>query len=391
MIVQKTGSTMGRVVAVLMAAAALVTMLAGCASGPAGAQAPGAASAWTDGPAYYWQAVRGHLAVWWQARPIEQVRADPATRPELRDRLALAQKIRRFASVELGLPDNGSYTRYAELGRPHVVWNVKATPELSLEPRRWCFPVAGCVAYRGFYDRADAEAFADRLRANGDDVLVSGVSAYSTLGWMDDAVLSTFIHYPEADLAGLIFHELAHQRFYLKGDTRLNESFATAVEIIGVRRWLTHQAGQAAEAGSGARALRAWEARRERREQFLEVLSRARGELERIYRSEATPEAKRIAKRAAITALRTDGQALRARWGQGYGYDRWFEQDIGNAHLLAVALYTDWVPAFLKMAERQGDDLPGFYREVADLAELSARQRVERLTRMTSPNLQARQ
>jgi len=391
MSVQKMRSTMGRPIAALVAAAAVVTVLLACASSPAGPQASAASSVWTDGPAYYWQAVRGHLAVWWQARPIEQVMADPATPPEIRDRLALIQKIRRFASTELGLPDNGSYTRYAELARSHVVWNVKATPEFSLEPRRWCFPVAGCVAYRGFYDRADAEAFAARLRANGDDVLVSGVSAYSTLGWMDDAVLSTFIHYPEADLAGLIFHELVHQRFYLKDDTRLNESFATAVEIIGVRRWLTDQAGQASEKGSGAKSLQAWQARRERREQFIELLSRARGELERVYQSEATPEARRIAKRDAIATLRADWQALRARWGQGHGYDRWFEQDIGNAHLVSVALYTDWVPAFLKMAERHGHDLAGFYREVADLAELSAGQRGEFLAAITRPGLQARQ
>jgi predicted aminopeptidase len=333
------------------------------------------ARVWEDGPVYYAQAMRGHLALWWRARPLEAWINSPEADPALAERLRLAQSIRRFASDRLALPDNGSYTRYVDLGRSHVVWNVKAAPELSLEPRRWCFPVAGCVAYRGFYDRADAEAFAARLRAGGDDVVVAGVPAYSTLGWMDDPLLSSFIQYPEADLAGLVFHELAHQRVYLKGDTRFNESFASAVEILGVRLWLE----QRASATGDMSLLEAWQGRRERREQFLGILSRARERLDRLYRSGDEAAVLREGKREVIAALRKEWRDLRGRWGSGHGYDRWFEQDIGNAHLVSVALYSDLVPAFMAMAERHGGDLQLFYREVEALAREPESRRTARL------------
>ena len=333
------------------------------------------AQTWNDGPGYYAQAVRGHLTLWWRAQSVDSLIESADTDPKLRERLMLARDMRRFASEQLGLPDNGSYTRYVELGRPHVVWNVKATPELSLEPRLWCFPVAGCVAYRGFFERADAEAFAARLRADGDDVLVAGVPAYSTLGWTDDPLLSSFIHYSDADLAGLIFHELAHQRFYLKGDTLLNESFATSVEIIGVRRWLEHRTAGDSHGG----LLAAWQARRDRRAEFLGLLARTRERLDRLYRSGGEPEALRADKRVIIDTLRDDWLELRTRWGGGHGYDRWFEQDIGNAHLVSVALYTDLVPALLALAEQQGGDLRRFYLEVEALAREPEARRSARL------------
>lgn len=344
------------------------------------------AQTWGDGPGYYAQAVRGHLTLWWRAQPVDSLIDSASTDPKLRARLVLARDMRRFASQRLGLPHNGSYTRYVELGRPHVVWNVKATPELSLEPRRWCFPVAGCVAYRGFFDRAEAEAFAARLRAEGDDVLVVGVPAYSTLGWMDDPLLSSFIHYSEADLAGLIFHELAHQRVYLKGDTRFNESFASAVELIGVRLWLE----QRASATGDTALLAAWQARRERREVFLALLLATRERLDRLYRSRAEVSVLREGKRAIIADMRAGWRELRARWGGGHGYDRWFEQDIGNAHLVSVALYTDLVPAFMAMAERHGDDFDRFFREVEALARAPAANRTARLKAVQEKSLAQR-
>lgn len=376
---------MRRAVSRLALVASLVAGLTACALGvmPSAGAGSTDAQAWVDAPRYYWQAIRGHLSLWWRAKPVERVIDDPGADPRLVERLALAVEMRRFASEQLGLPDNRSYTQYVDLGRAHVVWNVKAAAEFSLEPRRWCFPVAGCVAYKGFYDRNEAEAFAARLRAQGDDVLVSGVPAYSTLGWMSDPLLNTFIHYPEPDLAGLIFHELAHQRLYLKGDTRFNESFATAVEIIGVQRWLEHRAARGMSDVEDMRMLTAWQARRERREQFIALLTRARERLEAIYEVEGADRVKRAGKQEAIAALRADWQALRARWGQGHGYDRWFDQDIGNAHLVSVALYTDWVPALLSMVDRQRGDLVGFYRDVEDLARLPSTERTERLIAMT--------
>jgi len=333
---------------------------------------------WENGPRYYGQAVRGHLSIWWRAQPVAALIESPDTDPKLRQRLLLAQEMRRFATENLALPDNGSYTRFVELGRPHVVWNVKAAGEFSLEPRLWCFPFAGCVAYRGFFDQAEAQAFAERLRAAGDNVQVSGVPAYSTLGWMADPLLSSFIQSPEPDLAGLIFHELAHQRVYLKGDTRFNESFATAVEIIGVERWLAARTEQA----GGTTVLAQWRARRERREQFIELLARARARLETLYRSGLDREALRAGKAREIAALRADWQGLRERWGQGHGYDRWFEQPIGNAHLVSVALYTDLVPAFLSLAAAHGDSLAAFYREVEALAAQPEPQRSARLEQL---------
>lgn len=348
----------------------LILSLVGCAQGSGSA---------AIGPGYYAQAIRGHLALWWRSEPVDRLIEAPSTDEALRQRLLRAQAIRRFASDALALPDNDSYTRYVELGRSHVVWNVKATPEFSFSPREWCFPVAGCVAYRGFFDLADAQAFASELRAAGDDVQVSGVPAYSTLGWMADPLLSSFIQYPEPDLAGLIFHELAHQRVYLKGDTRFNESFATAVELMGVERWLRAQA----DVASGVEALRQWHARRERREQFLELLARARGRLDAVYRSGLDPDAMRSGKIREIDALRAEWRGLRERWGEGYGYDRWFEQPIGNAHLVSVALYTELVPAFVSLAAAHGDDLAAFYRAVQALSALPAGQRAARLDELT--------
>jgi predicted aminopeptidase len=202
---------------------------------------------------FYWQGVAGGVDLLARARPIEEVIANSPD-GALRARLERVRSIRSFASRELALPDNGSYTRYAELNRAYVVWNVFAAPELSLEPGRWCFPVAGCVAYRGYFAEASARAEAARLAANGQDVHVSGVPAFSTLGWFDDPVLSTFAHWREGEIARLLFHELAHQVAYAKDDTSFNESFATAVEDEGLARWLIAQAGRPASFATSSRA-----------------------------------------------------------------------------------------------------------------------------------------
>ena len=323
-------------------------------------------------PAYLWQATRGHLSIWWSARPVDGVLADPATRPLLRDQLELARRIRRFAVTSLGLPDNGSFTRYAQLDRPHVVWNVQAAPELSLEPIRWCFPVAGCVAYRGYYRREEAEAFAEGLRAEGLDVQVAGVSAYSTLGWFDDLLLSTFIHQPEPDLAQLIFHELAHQVVWVPGDTRFNESFATAVELIGVERWLAHAAVDPAVHAD-------WLARRERRARVLALLAETAGRLRALYGSALPDEQKREGRRQAFSDLRAAFAALRAQSPEFSAWDRWFAQPLGNAHLMSVGLYHDLVPAFMAIYRQHQENLPRFYEAVRALGALAPDERAARL------------
>ncbi|MFM7568606.1 MAG: aminopeptidase [Betaproteobacteria bacterium] len=358
-----------------LAALALCALLfVGCEGGRSLASdaVPHAAPRSGYAPGYLWQSARGHVSIWWSARSIEAVLADPSTAASVKQQLDLARRIRRFASDLLGLPDNGSFTRYAQLDRPFVVWNVQAAPELSLDPVRWCFPVAGCVAYRGYYRREDAEAFADRLRAEGLDVQVAGVTAYSTLGWFDDLLLSTFISQPEPELAQLIFHELAHQVVWVPGDTRFNESFATAVELIGVERWL-----QSTHADPQVRA--AWLGRRERREQVIALLASASARLRSLYQSASSADDQRAGKARVMTDLRAEFAALRARHPTLAAWDRWFAQPLGNAHLMSVGLYHDLVPAFLALYRAQQQDLPRFYEAARALGSLAPDQRAARL------------
>lgn len=332
-----------------------------------------------DGPGYYWQTAVGHLDLMWRARPLPEVIADPATPEALRARLRRAQEIRAFASRELGLPDNRSYAAYADLGRPFVLWNVFATPELSLRLQQWCFPVAGCVSYRGYYDQGNAESFAGRLRAQGLEAHVGGVPAYSTLGWFDDPLLSTFVNQPETELARLIFHELAHQLLYVQHDTTFNESFATAVEEAGVERWLAARADPQLE--------RAYREQVRRRAEFVAMLRRAKDRLQALYASDTTDDAKRAGKAAAFAELRDEYARLRAGWGGFAGYDRFFAAGPSNPQLAAVGAYNDLLPAFRALLAREGGDLPRFYAAVRELAELPRGERDARLRALGAPDL----
>jgi predicted aminopeptidase len=330
-----------------------LSLLSGCA-------------AWNDGPGYYLQSIAGHLSVMSKARPIASVVDDPHTSPALRERLEDVIAIRAFASDDLDLPRNGSYTEYADVGRPFVVWSVFATPGLSVRLEQWCFPFVGCVAYRGYYDRDDAERFAQRLRDEGLDVVVRGVPAYSTLGWFDDPVLNTFIGHPEAEVARLIFHELSHQELYVKGDTTFNESFATTVEREGVRRWLD----AVEERTHDAKLRNEWELFDARRQQFLALLQRHRAALEALYASPVSDDAKRVGKREIFAGLKRDYDELKRSWGGFAGYDRFFAQSLTNAHLASVATYNDLVPAFRALLQREGGNLPAFYGAARRIGEL---------------------
>lgn len=321
---------------------------------------------------YYAQAVHGHLAMLSASKPVPAWLADPATPQPLKDRLALSQRIRDFAVSELDEPDNASYRRYADLQRPAAVWNVVAAPELSLTLKTWCYPLLGCVGYRGYFDRAAADAFAAPLKEEGLEVSVYGVPAYSTLGrlpggWFADPLLSTFINYPEGELARLIFHELAHQIAYAADDTEFNESFATAVERIGAERWLT-------ERGSpGARE--AYERYDARREDFRRLTLDYRGRFEALYASHDSDQAKRAGKIALLAGMRADYAAMKAsRWGGFSGYDGWFEH-ANNASLGVLAAYNGLVPDFERLFERVGRDFPRFYAEVKRLAALPKAER----------------
>lgn len=315
---------------------------------------------------YYLQSIDGQLQLNAARRPLAEVAADAATPEALKQKLVRAAAIREFASRELLLPDNGSYRSYADLKRPFVVWNVFAAEEFSLEPRRWCFPFAGCVGYRGYFSKEAAEAFAAGLRAEGLEVQVAGIPAYSTLGWFDDPLLNTFMHYPDHELARLIFHELAHQVVYVKGDAEFNESFAVAVELAGLQRWLA-QASNAEWREGAARA-------QERRRGFNALLREARESLSVLYRSRMAPAEMRERKAAIFTQLKRDYAALKQGWGGFAGYDAFFE-NINNAQLAAHSIYHALLPGMQRILAGRPDDLAAFYAEVKRLSEMPKAER----------------
>lgn len=315
---------------------------------------------------YLGQAASGHVHLLAAARPVKDAIADPTTPEALRKRLELTQRMRDFAVTVLKEPDNGSYRSYADLKRSAAVWNVVAAPELSLTLRTWCFPVVGCVGYRGYYDLASANAAAVPLKAEGLEVDVYEVPAYSTLGWMNwiggDPLLNTFVQWPEGELSRLIFHELAHQVAYAPGDTTFNESFATAVEHIGSQRWL--------EANASAE-VRERQALTESRRHDFQVLVRAwRAKLDALYRSELPDADKRARKAELYAGMRADYEALkRDRWHGYSGYDHWFAT-ANNAALGAQAAYDDQVGAFERLFAAEGGDFDRFYAEVRRIAAL---------------------
>ena len=335
---------------------ACVAALAGCSA--------------MDTADYYWQGASGQLEILSRAKPIGEV-INESSDAVLRQRLMRVQEIRAFAIRDLGLPDNGSYTRYSDLGRPFVVWNVFATPELSLKSKQWCFPIAGCVSYRGYFNEQDARDEAARLKSAGEDVWLSGVPAYSTLGYFDDPVLSTFVRWPETEVARMVFHELAHQVLYVKDDTQFNESFAATVEEEGVRRWLATQ---------GNPQLDAQFTRSERlRHVFRDLITDTRAELAAVYASDASEADKRERKAAAFAGMREGYERAKAGEPGLAGYDRWFAGVGGagpnNASISSVALYTGQVPAFKELLSQEGKDLGKFYSRVKMLAALPKQER----------------
>jgi predicted aminopeptidase len=319
---------------------------------------------------YYAQAAHGELSLLSSAKPIPDVLDDPQADDKLKGRLQTVQRIRAFAVSELALPDNGSYKTYADLHRAYVLWNVIATPELSLKAKEWCFPVAGCVSYRGYYSEADAGAFADGLRNEGYDVMVGGVPAYSTLGWFNDPVLSTFVNNADAELARMIFHELAHQTVYAQGDSQFNEAFATSVEESGLALWLDK---------NGDERLRQLYAGREKREtDFLALLLSTRKKLEVDYAGNAGDDEKRVRKAEIFAELQQEYQRVKASWGGYAGYDAWFSRPLNNANLALLATYHDYVPAFRALLQQSGS-YPKFYDAVRELAKLDIGERHRRL------------
>jgi predicted aminopeptidase len=339
---------------VLLAALALVT-LPGC------------------GTLYLAQAAGGQYHVLHARRPIDKVVADPSTPPDLRTRLLDVRDARDFAVTELHLPDNRSYRTYADIKRPFVVWNVVATPEFSVEPKHWCFPIAGCVAYRGYFKEKTARAFAAKLARQGFDVIVEGVPAYSTLGRFADPVLSSMMPYGDTELAGTIFHELAHQLLYVKDDSEFNEAFATTVEDVGLERWLTSRGHpdlirEFLEENANERA-------------FIDLFAGTRTQLAQLYASGIPPAQMREKKAAVFAQLTEQVRALQRQQGDRY-YESWLKEGLNNAHLASVATYYQCVPGFKRLLAEQDGDLVRFY---AAARALSKQPRATRHARLCQP------
>ncbi len=329
---------------------------------------------------YYGQAVSGQWYVLMHRQKIENILDDPATDPQLKNRLGEIAAIRRFAADQLQLPLDSQYSTYVDLGRPYIVWNVFAAPEFSVQPESWCYPVAGCVSYRGYFSETAARAFADDLRAEGFDVYVGGIAAYSTLGWFSDPVLNTILSRREHQLAALVFHELAHQVAYAPDDTEFNESFATAVEREGQRRWLQAQTDAATRReleDDSAHEL-------QRQEQFAALVQQAVADLDVLYRNGGAEADLRATKALRLQQLRADYAMLKTQW-QGYsGYNAWFAGDLNNAQLGTVATYNTLVPAFTALLAQQDGSLPAFYARAAELAELPFDERRQQLGMLES-------
>lgn len=326
---------------------------------------------------YYSQSVSGQLQILSQRRSLAQLITDPATDPQLQQQLRQVMEIRDFASRRLGLPDNKTFRSYTLLKRPYVVWNVIATPEFSLQPVQWCFLIVGCLPYRGYFHRAAAMKFAQGLKARGYDVQTGGVSAYSTLGWFDDPVLSTMLNRDITDTARIIFHELAHQHTYIKNDTDFNEAFADTVAQIGVRLWL--------ESNGRRQELARYDRDLIHEQEFSQLVLEYKTRLDGLYRSGLTADEKRKRKSAIFKQMTQDYFDMRRGWGTDHAYDNWFDAGLNNARLATVLTYRDLVPAFLALYTKSGRDLTRFYREVWELARCPASLRKQYLETGQAP------
>jgi len=320
---------------------------------------------------YYSQAIGGHFRLMRARQPIDKLLADQNLDAELRQQLETLVSARKYGVAELGLPDNDSYSSYAATGRRAVTFNVVAADEFSVQPRTWCFPVAGCVSYRGYFDEEDAKRYAAKLASEKADVTVGGASAYSTLGWFDDPILDTMLRGGDLRYVGTLFHELAHQVLYVKNDSNFNEAYATFVEQTGVRSWLI--------ARGEADRITAYEASQTRSAQFAQLLKQTREQLKSLYAEELTADNKRERKQAVFKEMRTRYDALKVSWNGYKGYDGWFARELNNARLVAVSTYRRYVPAFAAMFDEAGKDMLAFHELARSVGELDSEKRQTRM------------
>lgn len=331
-----------------------------------------------DTLSYFSQAASGQWQVLSARQPIEEVIASTTIAPEQKRKLTLVQDARQWAASELHLNTGDAYTDYVSLDRAYVVWNVIAAPEFSIAPMQWCFPIAGCVAYRGYFSEADALAYAEQLQAQGLETYVGGVEAYSTLGWFDDPVLSTFMRRSDAALVGLIFHELAHRTLYVQNDSTFNESFATVVEQEGLQRWLTLN-----------QQYTVWDQFQQQaryQEAFVHLILEFRESLATLYAGSLPNDKKKQEKQQLVLELKQRYQTLRDTQWQGYnGYDRWMNGPLNNAQLSTISTYHDYVPAFQTLLNRCNNALPCFYARSRDLAALEPDARKQAIDALKLP------
>jgi predicted aminopeptidase len=324
---------------------------------------------------YYGQVIKGQAEILSKRQPIADLLKNPETSEELKQKLLRVQKIRNFASQQMKLPGNGSFSSYADLQRKYVVWNVFATPKFSLDPVRWCFPVAGCLAYRGYFSEHAAEQFAKDLREQENDVYVAGIPAYSTLGWFSDPLLSTVIDWPEARLAGLVFHELAHELVYIKGDTEFNESFAAMIEMEGVRRWFVANARKHKNKNYLQDYLQSYLQDKARQHDFVRLVMRYQDKLKVLYSTDWKEEAMFEGKQEIFNDMRKDYQQLKLKWSGYSGYDAWMSGEINNAKIASVAMYQKYVPAFQALLKQHQGRLQDFYQGVRRISVMDVEKR----------------
>lgn len=324
---------------------------------------------------YYSSLVHGHAEVLNQAREVDDVLADSSTDKKLRDNLQQLKNARKFAIEALYLPDSGSYRSYTDLGRKYVVWNVIVTRELSVEAHEWCFIIVGCIQYRGYYSQADAIDYAEQLKREGYDVYVAGVSAYSTLGWFDDPLLNTMMYKNSEDRLNLLFHEMAHQKLYIKDDSKFNEAFATVVAKEGVIRWLqkTNQSERIAE----------YRTKSKNKSRFIQLLKETRDELDNIYQRNISDDEKRLLKKQAFIRLKKKYVRLKQS-NPKMNFDTWIAQHLNNAHLALLATYNEYVPYFEKKLSENHGDLKSFYASINRLAQQPVEVRRQKISAMPS-------
>ena len=316
---------------------------------------------------YYSQAVEGQCRILLKRKPISEIVEDSECPENLRAKLKSVLEIREFARTDLQLPVDNHYLTYVDLERPFVLWNVFAAPEFSLEPKTWCYPVAGCSAYRGYFSENDARRYADSMEKQGYDVYVGGVTAYSTLGWFDDPLLSTFLRYPMDRTAALMFHELAHQMLYVPGDTEFNENFATAVEQESLRRWQ--------QAHGSMQLYHEYVRRFQLRQQFVALVMHCRQRLEKLYGSDRAQSEKRVGKAAVFLELREEFNLLKSRQNEFSVYDTWINQPLNNAKIGSMAAYNDFLPAFQRILSQNGGNLDRFYEACRQISQRNKEER----------------